>query len=185
MTRRERELLEKLEEIRRAGERLTIADFLKRTGYRDKTGIRRFPVLRKALHDYCVVRSGRGWLNAPAAGRELERQVEEQDREVARLRRIAGEVDELRARVAALMGQRDTLAQETGMLRALVSALAAQITGRNIKRAQEVEAELLRVVQTIISDAPADTDAQPIHDVQAERGATKPGRAMLVVRGAP
>jgi predicted DNA-binding transcriptional regulator YafY len=53
MTSRERELLELLEVIRRNNESLTIADFARRAGYSNKTALRHFPTLRRALHEYC------------------------------------------------------------------------------------------------------------------------------------
>ena len=155
---RERELLGMLEVIRRNRERITIADFARRAGYRHKSGLQRFATLRAALHDYCVVQRGRKHLESPradvAARTARERESVAQTQEIGRLRR---RLDEALARIAQREESLERLAaveRDRDALRGIVTALISQIAQTSVKRAVEIERDILAVAAQYVEGVP-------------------------------
>jgi hypothetical protein len=157
---REQELLNDLEVIRRNGQRITIADFVKRSGYSYRSGIQRFPTLRQALHDYCVVQPGRRHLPAPRADvaeRAMqEREAKAQAREMEGLRKRLDEAEARIATQAAAAADHDAVTRERDALRAVVSSLVAQIAQKSVSRAVDIEREILVVAAKYVEGIPTE-----------------------------
>lgn len=182
---REQALLNALEVIRRKKERITIIEFAKRSGYSHRSALQRYPTLRKALHDYCVVEAGRRHLPAPRADlverAAQERESRAQTRELARLRaRLAAAEGQIAEHVVAV-ADRETLVQERDALRGIVSALVAQIAQRSVVRAQDIERDILAVAGQFVEGLPP----VPAAEAPAKKPAKSVAKTKTKAKAAP
>ena len=156
MSRREQELLQQLEVIRRSGERITITEFARRAGYRNKSALRHFRVLKRELHRILVQEAGRRGLSAPSDVRELQEKLERSERTAREQARQLERIPELEAKIGQLRGRCERLRHENGQLRMMVSALAAHVVQRSEIPARAIEAELAALAASMTGTAGSD-----------------------------
>jgi hypothetical protein len=106
ISRREGELLNELEAIRRRGEKITKAEFCRRAGYANKSALRHFPVARRELDLYVGSFGNTGGKNTPSTirlllqeNKHLTRTYEKQEQEIRKIPILEAKVEELNAEI--------------------------------------------------------------------------------------
>lgn len=164
---KERALLEKLEVIRRSGERVTITEFARRVGYKHKNALRRYPTLREALHRYCVQQPGRRHLASPRADlaerARRDKALAAREREIKRLEAALAKAEAHMAKQRGELEALATVVRERDALRGMVSALVAQMAQRSAVRAPEIERDLLAIAAAHVEGPPSEPSPLPEH----------------------
>lgn len=148
MTQREIDLLDLLDGVINANERLTKKGFAVRAGYRSAPGVafRAYPNLRTALETYVNGWRGQGTLQPPSREAERERMLAEREQQVVTLREA---VDRARAanralekRLATSETARLAAVRESWQARVMVTALVRKVLIRNPNARTDMAIEL-------------------------------------------
>ena len=173
ITPREQELLNLLEVIRRAGERITITGFARRAEYSNKSALRHFPTLKKELADYVEQftphASTRG---RTSSFRALEAQVERLERELRRREKQLERIPTLEGKVTTLEQEKTLLLARQAALRGMLSTVLAFMTENHIESAANIETRLVALATTLINGE--DLDASEEELIPGNIGRTAP-----------
>lgn len=140
VTGRERELLLLLAGVKRKGEQLSKAEFARMAGYKGAPAVvfREYSRLREELERYVNGWRGKASLQPPNAILALERRVQSQDEEIARLRAALQRAREYARHVDEELGDANAARQqattEGAKLRAMVTALVRKLVLPNPTR---------------------------------------------------
>ena len=151
ISRRESELLEKLESIQRCGEEITITEFCKREGYANKSALRHFPVLKRELDLYVGRFRKNGDKSSPSAVRFLEIQNERLNRRCEDQEKDLAKIPELEAKVKGLEGTVKDIRRVEGELRGMISTLIAHFSSNDLSRAKEISAKLEELAKVAVA----------------------------------
>lgn len=151
VSRREQELLDKLEIIRRNKKRITVDSFCKHVGYANKSALRHFPVLRRELGLYIEQFRPTGRKGSqPSAVRYLEVQVERLQSKCDRQARELTEISGLKEQIATL---REELKQSRGFvsqLRAIISTLISFFSDNDLTKARDISNRLEKLARAYL-----------------------------------
>lgn len=152
VTRRERELLKKLETIRLQRKKITKAGFCREMGYANKSALRHFPILMRELDLYVCSFTPKGGRSSPSPIRLLQkenerlvRRCEQQQKEMERIPILEDRV----AKLTAEIKRRDNL---LARFRGMISALIAHFVGKDLTGAQEISAQLKDLATAVMTE---------------------------------
>jgi hypothetical protein len=151
VSRREQELLDELEVIRRNKIKITVNSFCIRVGYANKSALRHFPVLKRELGLYIAqfgTVGGKG--SQPSAVRYLEVQVERLQRKCDRQARRLTQISELKRQIASLQ---EELKQSRGIIsqfRAMISTLISFFSDNDLTRARDISNRLKKLARACL-----------------------------------
>ena len=162
VSRRERELLEELEKLRRSKTKITIIGFCKLNNYANKSALRHFTVLKRELGLYVAeCNSGGKGGSQTSSVRQLEVQINRLRRERDSKAKELEKVPKLKEEITKL---REDLKQSRNIimrLRAMVSTLVAFFSNNDLIRAQDISRQLEKLARTELDqDIPLCLEAQ-------------------------
>lgn len=153
VTPRERDLLNKLEILRRSKKKVTVNGFCKLVGYANKSALRHFPVLKRELSLYVAqFKPVSGNKSQPSAVRYLKVQVERLQRKCDRQSEELAEIPQLKKQVATL---REGLKHSRGIirqLRAMISTLIGFFSSNDLTKARDISNRLEKLARTALED---------------------------------
>jgi len=172
-----------LEVARREGKSLTVDAFCVEQGYvyksgaakgkANKSGLRHFPRLKIALHEYAVGGGSSSVSRQSVSRAELAEQASVH-RELDRLRREVGEVGVLQERVKALESEAETYKAELQVARGVLSAWVSYSVTVQRDRVGEIERELAAAAKALLGTQ--EQEAVPT-------GVAAPAPVLTLVRG--
>ena len=148
---RERELLDNLTLLKSQGKKITIAGFARDNGYANKSALRHYPVLRRELSEYvaqysAISQSPPGSLKA----KYVDAQIERQGREIARLKKQTKTIPSLKARIAKLESEKKHEADQTKVLRGMLSTVISFLSSSDFAKAREISGRLEKQAQALM-----------------------------------
>ncbi len=148
---RERELLDELEKLRRSNTKITVEGFSVLVGYANKSALRHFPVLKRALGLYIAQFSTvSGKKSQPSAVRYLEVQIERLQRKCERQTKELTAIPELKEQVATLQEELKNSRGIISQLRAMVSTLINFFSNNDLIRAVDISNRLEKLAKTTL-----------------------------------
>lgn len=150
---RERELLDKLEIIRRNNKKITVVGFCNSVGYANKSALRHFPVLKQELSLYVAqfARPGNKG-SAPSAVRHLEVQVKRLNREVGQLKRELEEIPILKAQVAKQKEELKQCSDDKRRLQGMISTLIVFLSDSDLAKARDLSSRLEKHAKALLEE---------------------------------
>jgi hypothetical protein len=162
---REKELLDKLDLIKQAKQKITVIGFCKYVGYANKSALRHFPVLRRELSLYVAQFSRPGQKReAPLATKYFEAQIARQGLAINRLKRQAKTIPTLKAKIALLETKAKQDSEEKKQLRGMLSTVIAFLSGSDFAKARDLSERLEKLVTALLEEDPSGYGAPNKHD---------------------
>ena len=153
VSRREQELLDKLEVIQRDRKRVTVTSFCKLVGYANKSALRHFPVLRRELGLYVAQLNPAGKRGSQtSAVRHLEVQIERLQRECDRQARQLTKIPELEKQISKLRAELKHSQSIIGRLRAMISTLISFFSNNDLSKARDISNRLEKLAKASIEE---------------------------------
>lgn len=159
---RERELLDKLETIRRNKGRITVTSFCTMVGYANKSALRHFPVLKRELGLYIAQLNPTGKRGGqPSAVRYLEVQIGRLQRERERQQRELAEIPELKKQIARLREELEHSRSIIRRLRGIIGTLISFFSNNDLTKARDISNRLEELAKAHMEgDIPSSPTAQ-------------------------
>jgi hypothetical protein len=153
VTRREQELLDQLEIIRRNKKRVTVIGFCKLMGYANKSALRHFPVLKSELSLYLAqFDKPRTKRLSPSAVRLLEVQVERMNRELTRFKSEVGTIPKLKVQAAKLKQELKQSFNDKMRLQGMISTLISFLSNSDLAKANDLSVRLEEQARELLSE---------------------------------
>lgn len=150
---RERQLLDKLADLKRTNTMTTVNGFCKDEGYANKSALRHFPVLRRELSLYVAQFAKPGHKrSAPSTAKFYEVQLERQNLIIARLKQRVKTIPELKTKIATLKAKAKQDSDEKTQLRGMLSTVIAFLSGSDLAKARDLSERLEKQAKELLED---------------------------------
>ncbi len=153
VSRREQELLDELEIIKRSKKRITVIGFCKLMGYANKSALRHFTVLKQELSLYVAQFTQLGNKGSvPSPVRHLEVQVKRLNRKVGRLEQEIKEVPKLKAKIVKQRAELKQCSDDKRQLQGMISTLIAFLSNSDLAKARDLSSRLKSQARALLEE---------------------------------